>query len=346
MSAAISRGMKWQQIIAISIVCGFAVTGCDRSDKDDEVVEVDESEIDNSAVAPAVACDDPLVEDRLKRAIRSSLQQQAQSIAANYANNAGVSLNGGAISTKLNGIMIDITDTSISQGSNVNGMTTCQASVSATLKSEDLYQASQIYAANNMPSLQTRTGRANLGVSNNSLIDNNFSYMVGAKSGKVQVRINGQPELIAIVADVAVGSVLKTAIDNKRAQQSIRIEPTQTYDDNQANPQPQTVTPLESTRPAEAPKPVQPPTIRQNSNVTGNQNTNLRNNGASSVQGNNTQSNSANSVQGNNTQSSGASSIKGNSNLGTSPVVNNKPAATANDGGSDMVIIEDNNATY
>lgn len=328
MSAANGKGIKWQQIVAMSLVCGFAVAGCNRSDKDDaEVVPNDQSAVDNSTAATAVACNDPLVEDRLNRAIKNSLQQQAQSIAANYANSGGVSIDDSAISTKLNGIKIKIKDTAIIQGSNANGMTTCQASVSVTMQSEDLYQASQVHAANNLPSLQTRIGRANLGVSNNTLTDNNFTYTVGAQSGQVQARITGQPELIPIVADVMIASQFKTAIDSQRAQQPTRNEPTQTYNDNQSNQQSQTVTPLEPTRPAQSAQPAKPAQTTQSAQAT--------------------QPTTANQSSSNQSNNQSSTTVSGNSNA--SNTTNSKPTTpkvVPKDDSIDMVIIEDDSATY
>ncbi|WP_250162583.1 hypothetical protein [Psychrobacter sp. WY6] len=67
-----------------------------------------------------------------------------------------ISLASGAITNKTNGIVIDVQNAAVLQAANDNGMTTCQASVSMTLPSEDLYQASQVQAANNLPSLQSR----------------------------------------------------------------------------------------------------------------------------------------------------------------------------------------------
>ena len=56
----------------------------------------------------------------------------------------------GVITNKTNGIMIDVQNAAVLQAASDNGMTTCQASVSMTLPSEDLYQASQVQAANNL----------------------------------------------------------------------------------------------------------------------------------------------------------------------------------------------------
>jgi len=187
-------------------------------------------------------------------------------------------------------------------------MTTCQASVSMTLPSEDLYQASQVQAANNQPSLQSRLAQDNIRINNNMLVDDAFTYIVGTQGGQVRTRIAGQPALITVVADVMAGSVFKTAMDEQRAQRAAERRATQNNDTTQTAPirQPRTVTPVEPIRPTE---PTPPPTINkpaesQNSSTA-------------------------------NTQAAAAEPSK--------PAT---PKAVPKDETIDMVIIEDNSATY
>lgn len=281
MSAVNNKWIKWQKVIAIGMLCGLAVTGCSRSDETDATDDIDATEADaqaaadNSAVAPAVACDDPLVQDRLKNALKNTLNQQAQGFAANYANTAEVSLDGGAVSSKVNAIVIDVQNAAILQEANANGMTTCQASVSMTLPSEDLYQASQVHAANNLASLQTRLAEDNIRINNNMLIDDAFTYVVGTQAGQVQVRIAGQPALIAVVADVMASSAFKTVIDNqqrqRQAQQAARSRAAQNANENQSSRQPTQVTPAAPAAPiapAQPAQPATPPTIDQSGSQT------------------------------------------------------------------------------
>jgi hypothetical protein len=290
----------------------LALAGCDRSDKEDtteqaELTEQETVDAENS-VAPAISCDDPMVQDRLKSALKNTLNQQAQSLAANYANDAEISLANGVVSEKTNGVVIDVQNAAILQQANENGMTTCQASVSMTLPSEDLYQASQVQAANNQPSLQSRLAQDNIRINNNMLVDDAFTYIVGTQGGQVRTRIAGQPALITVVADVMAGSVFKTAMDEQRAQRAAERRATQNNDTTQTAPirQPRTVTPVEPIRPTE---PTPPPTIHkpaesQNSSTA-------------------------------NTQAAAAEPSK--------PAT---PKAVPKDETIDMVIIEDNSATY
>lgn len=263
MSVANKNVSKWYKVAGIGMVCGLALAGCDRSEKEDttetaELTEQESASTENTA-ATAVSCDDPMVQDRLKTALKNTLNQQAQTLAANYANDAEISLASGAITNKTNGIVIDVQNAAVLQAANDNGMTTCQASVSMTLPSEDLYQASQVQAANNLPSLQSRLAQNNIRINNNMLVDDAFTYVVGTQGGQVRTRIAGQPALITVVADVMAGSVFKSAMDEQRAQRSAERRAAQN-DDSQSAPvrQPQVVKPVEPIRPTQ---PATPPTI-------------------------------------------------------------------------------------
>jgi len=309
--------MKWQQVAGISVICGLTIVGCDRSDKDDDTAETAEVTTEQPAandgtVVPAISCDNPMVQDRLKIALKNTLNQQAQTLAASYANDAEVNVNSGAISDKVDGILIDVQNAAILQEANASGMTTCQASVSMTLSSEDLYQASQIRAANNQPSLQASLAQDNIRINNNMLVDDTFTYVVGAQGGQIQARIAGQPALITVVSDVMAGSVMKSAMDEQRAkrqaqQAARRREAARKNSENQVNRQPKAVTPVEPVRPA---KPATPPTINQG-----------------------------------NSQSS-AQAVELPSVDAKAPVTPEVPKVVPKDESIDMVIIEDENATY
>lgn len=308
MSVANKNVSKWYKVAGIGMVCGLALAGCDRSEKEDttetaELTEQESASTENTA-ATAVSCDDPMVQDRLKTALKNTLNQQAQTLAANYANDAEISLASGAITNKTNGIVIDVQNAAVLQAANDNGMTTCQASVSMTLPSEDLYQASQVQAANNLPSLQSRLAQNNIRINNNMLVDDAFTYVVGTQGGQVRTRIAGQPALITVVADVMAGSVFKSAMDEQRAQRSTERRAAQN-DDSQSVPvrQPQVVKPVEPIRPTQ---PATPPTI---------------NNPSSS-----------------NTDSSASATPEVKT-----PAV---PKSVPKDESIDMVIIEDDSATY
>lgn len=315
MSVANISLSKWHKVAGIGIVCGLALVGCDRSEKEDaaDTAEMTEQEpvATESVVAPAINCDDPMVQDRLKSALKNTLNQQAQALAANYANDAEISLESGVVTEKINGVVIDVQNAAILQQANDNGMTTCQASVSMTLPSEDLYQASQVQAANNQPSLQSRLAQDNIRINNNMLVDDAFTYVVGTQGGQVRTRIAGQPALITVVSDVMAGSVLKSAMDEERAER--RTAAQSSNNNTQAAParqQPRTITPVEPIRPTE---PATPPTINK---PTSNQN--------SSTEGN---------------QSAATTETK-------KPVTPATPKAVPKDETIDMVIIEDDSATY
>lgn len=316
MSVANISLSKWHKVAGIGIVCGLALAGCDRSEKEDtaDTAEMTEQEpvATESAVAPAINCDDPMVQDRLKSALKNTLNQQAQALAANYANDAEISLESGVVTEKINGVVIDVQNAAILQKANDNGMTTCQASVSMTLPSEDLYQASQVQAANNQPSLQSRLAQDNIRINNNMLVDDAFTYVVGTQGGQVRTRIAGQPALITVVSDVMAGSVLKSAMDEERAER--RAAAQSSSNNTQAAParqQPRTITPVEPIRPTE---PATPPTINK---PTSSQNSSTDNNQAAAT----------------------TTETK-------KPVTPATPKAVPKDETIDMVIIEDDSATY
>lgn len=313
MSVANNKWIKWQQVAGISVLCGLALVGCNRSDKteDTETIETTEqSAVENNTVTPTINCGDPLVQDRLKTALKNELNQQGQAQAVDYGNAAEISLDNATVSSKINGIVINIQNATVAQDANSNGITTCQANVSMTLPSEDLYQASQVQAANNQSSLQSRLEQSNIRIDNNTLTDDVFTYLVAAQDGQVRVRITGQPALILVVSDVMASSVFKSTVDNERAQRAAKeaesrrkAEAAQNQKENQIESQPQKVTPLEPIRPVE---PISPPTINQN-----------------------------------NTQSSNTSGKQN-----AAPVTSTKPAAPVKDDSTEMVIVEDSSATY
>lgn len=325
MSATKSKWIKWQHVAGISLICGLAVTGCDRSDKDagaDTTEATAEQPVANdNVVAPAVSCDDPMVQDRLKSALKNTLNQQAQTLATNYSNESELNLNNGVVTNKINSVVIDVQNAAILQEANNNGMTTCQASVSMTLPSEDLYQASQVQAAGNQPSLQSRLAQNNIRINNNMLVDDAFTYVVGTQGGQVRTRIAGQPALLTVVADVMAGSAFKSAMDEQRAQRAaqqneVRRDTAQNNNNqSESTRQPRTVTPTAPVRPAE---PATPPTI---------------NNPSSS------QNNSQSSSTENNQAAASNTDAK-------KPVTQAAPKLVPNDESIDMVIIEDDSATY
>ena len=310
MSVANKNVSKWYKVAGIGMVCGLALAGCDRSEKEDatDTVEMTEQEgqVSENTAATAVSCDDPMVQDRLKSALKNTLNQQAQTLAVSYANDAEIALSSGVVATKANGIMIDVQNAAVLQATNENGLTTCQASVSMTLPSEDLYQASQVQAANNQPSLQSRLANDNIRINNNMLIDDAFTYVVGTQGGQVRTRIAGQPALLTVVSEVIASSALQSAMEEQRAQRAAQQAERPAQQNNNTASQPRVVAPAAPVRPAQ---PATPPTVNQNS-------------------------------QSNNQP---AATPKPSN---TAPATPEVPKATPKDESIDMVIIEDKDATY
>ena len=315
MSVANKNVSKWYKVAGIGMVCGLALAGCDRSEKEDatDTVEVTEQEgqVSENTAATVVSCDDPMVQDRLKSALKNTLNQQAQTLAVSYANDAEIGLSSGVVATKANGIMIDVQNAAVLQATNENGLTTCQASVSMTLPSEDLYQASQVQAANNQPSLQSRLANDNIRINNNMLIDDAFTYVVGTQGGQVRTRIAGQPALLTVVSEVIASSALQSAMEEQRAQRAAQQAERPAQQNPNTASQPRVVAPAAPVRPAQ---PATPPTVNQNSQSSNNQSNNQ------------------------------AAATPKPSN--TAPATLEAPKATPKDESIDMVIIEDKDATY
>ena len=309
MSVANKSLSKWYKVAGIGIACSLALAGCDRSEKEDttETAEVteQETEVSENAAATAVSCDDPMVQDRLKSALKNTLNQQAQTVAANYANDAEIALGSGVVTTKTNGIVIDIQNAATLQAANANGLTTCQASVSMTLPSEDLYQASQVQAANNQPSLQSRLAQDNIRINNNMLVDDAFTYVVGTQGGQVRTRIAGQPALLTVVSEVVASSAYQSAMEEQRTQRAAQQAERPAQQNNNTTSQPRAVTPAAPARPAQ---PAKPPVVNQ-------------------------------SNQGSSNQPAATPST-------SAPATPEAPKSTPKDESIDMVIIEDENATY
>ena len=245
-----------------------------------------------------------------------------ETLAVSYANDAEIGLGSGVVSTKANGIIIDIQNAAVLQATNENGLTTCQASVSMTLPSEDLYQASQVQAANNQPSLQSRLANDNIRINNNMLIDDAFTYVVGTQGGQVRTRIAGQPALLTVVSEVVASSTLQSAMEEQRAQRATqqperRRESAQNTQSNNNTSQPRAVTPAAPVRPAQ---PAKPPVVNQNSSQS-------------------TKTPSS-------TPSAPTPSTTAPSTVTPTPAAPEAPKATPKDESIDMVIIEDKEATY
>ncbi|MBB3106061.1 sRNA-binding protein [Psychrobacter luti] len=326
MSVANKSLSKWYKVAGISIACSLALAGCDRSEKENttEAAELtEETAVSENAAATAVSCDDPMVQDRLKSALKNTLNQQGQTLAASYANDAEIGLNGGAVTEKTDGIVIDVQNAAILQAANANGMTTCQASVSMTLPSEDLYQASQLQAANNQPSLQSRLANDNIRINNNMLVDDAFTYVVGTQGGQVRTRIAGQPALITVVSEVVAGSVFQSVLEEQRAQRAAqqaerRRQAPQNNSDSQPR-QPRQVTPATPVRPTQ---PATPPAVKQSNQDSSSQ------------------------TSSSNTQNSQSSNPPATTPSTSAPATPAAPKSVPKDESIDMVIIEDKEATY
>lgn len=320
----------WLALVSVGVISALTITGCDRSKKDDSTEETTtkvttETEVVTKSV-PAVDCDDPMVQDRLKLMLQTTLNQKAQSLATSYATQANIAVDSRVLGSNINDVLIDIQNPTVLEATNATGATTCQASVSMTLPSQDLYQANQVYASAGRTSIQDRMAEQNIRFNNNMLVDDSFSYVVGTQGGELKIRIAGQPAILDLVSDVVAGSLVQTTLNTRRAQiaeQKARVQ--QERRQQQANRrvreeprirQPQSVKPVaptQATKPATAmpePKP------------------------------------QSNSEANTSTSSSLAPSNSKPSSSAPVPAETNKKATVPTDKSINMVIEEDPNATY
>lgn len=336
MSAAKQPQLMWSnlaKIAGISVMVGMALAGCSKADKSEDAPE-ETVVVDNSDVAPAVGCQDPLVQDRLKNALKNALYQQSQSLVVGYGSEADVSLDTSMVRNKINNIGVGINNISMLQAANANGITTCQAAISLALPSEDVFLTNQLNAENNHPTLQSQVAQDNLRMSDNTMIDDALTYIVGAQNGQVQVRIVSNPPLLTAAADVVASSMLKSALDNQ-SQSLPQSSSNQGSAPVVRAPRPaapaQPKPPAQPTAPAKPAQPSKPAESLSSSSSSNSQS-------SSSAQ---TPSSSSSSSSSNN---SSASSSANSSASAPSTSAKPQPAAPKDDS-IDMVIIEEN-GTY
>ena len=269
-----------------------------------------------------------MVLDRLKLVLQSTLNQKVQGFAGSYANQADITVDSGEVSGRVRNVLIDIQNPSVLQSTTSSGMTTCQASVSMTLPSQDLYQANQVYAAAGRPSLQDRLAEQNIRLNNNMLVDDGFSYVVGQQDGSVKARIAGQPVILELISDVMASALVQSNIDARRA--AINAQRAQEQQERRAQQQARNTASDESRirqpRPAEPTTPTRPaapatPTPRPV---------------APAPQANATEEN----------KSATSNAPQANTSPSTIDTSGNKNLKVPADDSIDMVIIEDESATY
>lgn len=254
----------WLTLVSVGVISALAITGCDRSkneDSENNATQLDEKakteEITKSV--PAIACDDPLVQDRLKLMLQTTLNQKAQAMGNSYANQANVAIDGRVLASHVNDVLIDVQNPTVLEATNATGVTTCQASVSMTLPSQDLYQANQVYAAAGRASIQERMAEQNIRLNNNMLVDDGFSYVVGTQGGELKIRIAGQPAIMDVVSDVVAGSLVQSTLSDRRAQASQpKAETKQPSRQQQAAPRVKEEAKIRQPKPAQPAAPAKP----------------------------------------------------------------------------------------
>lgn len=335
MSAANQSGSIWPKLVGMGLVVGLALAGCSKADRSKEA-PAEPAVVDNSSVAPAVGCQDPLVQDRLKNAVKNALYQQSQALVSSYGSEADVSLDISNVRNKINSVVVGINNISMLQAANANGITTCQAAVSLALPEEDVILADKLNAENNHPSTQSQVAQDNLKMVGSTLVDEALTYIVGAQNGQVQVRIVSNPPLFTAGADVIASAMLKSTLDS---QNRAMPPSTSSQESRPVSRAPRPAAPAQPAKPAQSAKPAKPAKPAESSSSSQNRGS------SSSSTSTQAPSSSANSLapaasSNNNNNTSSNNSAASSSSSASKP----QPSAPKDDN-IDMVIIEEN-GTY
>ncbi|WP_201536286.1 hypothetical protein [Psychrobacter ciconiae] len=330
MGTAMQSKIIGAKALAVSLAVGLAAMGCSKTEK----TEVEDAPVvDNSGVAPAIACQDPLVQDRLKNALKNSIYQRSQSLASSYGSEADVSLDLSLVRSKVNSTGISINNITMTQASTNNGINTCQAAVSIAPTSEDVFLANQLNTDNGHPTVQSQVAQDNLRMTNNSIIDDALTYIVGMQSGQVQVRVVGNPPLLTAVSDVIASAMLKSELDKQTSSLPPLTSSQETRPVVRAPKPVAPAQPSQPAKPAQPAKPVQPAKPAQPLSSS--------NNDSGSQSGLSVQESSSISAA---TDKNSKPSSSSESNNANKPAAKPQPA-TPKDDSIDMVIIEEN-STY
>ena len=226
MALTYSKG-KWISAFSLSILCAVGISGCSKKDKEAETTaETDAAvETQTAAVETQIPCDDTATLNSLSRSIKGLVAQQARTQVSKYATQVGTDFDMSAVNNSTKDIIVDFGAPKSIEASNANGMQTCQASLSLTLPSENIYLANEVYNGLDGKSMQQTLAASNVRLNNNMLVDDAFTYVVGMQGGQAVAKVAGQPAIIKAVADIMAKSQLKEMMATNTNNRNNAVHP-------------------------------------------------------------------------------------------------------------------------
>lgn len=221
--------VKCAKYVGIGGVCALVLIGCDRH-KDKPTVDpqahdpqAQSEQIANATTETKVDCQSDAMIRRMHNAVMDSIGSYMGQTASAMMHNGNVALSSGVLADKTASLFVDIQN--IRQGSTTQtGMTTCQASVSVAVANEDMFQANQLFAFANQPSLEQRLAKNNIELNNNRLVDNHVTFVLSPANDGNTVRLAGQLPLLELVGNVITSATLKQRMDAEQIARRQRIE--------------------------------------------------------------------------------------------------------------------------
>lgn len=221
--------VKCAKYVGIGGVCALVLIGCDRH-KDKPTVDpqahdpqAQSEQIANATTETKVDCQSDAMIRQMHNAVMDSIGSYMGQTASAMMHNGNVALSSGVLADKTASLFVDIQN--IRQGSTTQtGMTTCQASVSVAVANEDMFQANQLFAFANQPSLEQRLAKNNIELNNNRLVDNHVTFVLSPANDGNTVRLAGQLPLLELVGNVITSATLKQRMDAEQIARRQRIE--------------------------------------------------------------------------------------------------------------------------
>lgn len=220
------RGFSVVKCIGVSSVCALVLTGCNRHKDKEEPTTEPQAQSEQTVSSPAVStvdCQSDAITGQMHNTIIEGINAYVGQAANSMAKNGNVKLNGNDLSSKTASLLVDVQN--VRQGSNTDtGMTTCQASVSVAVANEDMFLASQMFAAANQPSLEQRLAQSSIILNNNMLVDNNVTFVVSPANDSNTVKLVGQLPLLQAVGNVLASATLKQSLDAEQEARRRQIQ--------------------------------------------------------------------------------------------------------------------------
>ncbi|WP_338755085.1 hypothetical protein [Moraxella lincolnii] len=216
--------VKCAKYVGIGGVCALVLIGCDRhKDKPTVDPQAQSEQIANATTETKVDCQSYAMIRQMHNAVMDSIGSYVGQAASAMMHNGNVALSSGVLADKTASLFVDIQN--IRQGSTTQtGMTTCQASVSVAVANEDMFQANQLFAFANQPSLEQRLAKNNIELNNNRLVDNHVTFVLSPANDGNTVKLAGDLPLLELVGNVITSATLKQRMDAEQTARRQRIE--------------------------------------------------------------------------------------------------------------------------